>query len=491
MVERQRLIRLRQLLLRRGNKSKFSVEEQDRRSARAAWRRRTAVTVAAVTAAWLIGSLFNSTDAIVASILVLITLRVSLHASMNEALGQLAGVGLGVGVAYTTNETLGVGMLSVAVMVGSALAISQLLQLGDEGAANIAITSLIVLGPGTAVAGNALDRFWGSLIGVSIAVVASYFVQSSTPVKRTLEKVAALLNDSARLLNEMSAGLNGGYTPEDASGWLGAARQNVSSIPNLRSQSFEAVRYARWSPLARVSDAEAAHLRHLEAEHVAVQIRTIARTMYDMTEKHIVLPHPVAHPVAKAMNGTAKLILSSSALVMSNPTQQIDRTQTAPLRWQLINVGAELVRIEHPSAITVTGALLSNIERIVDTVEGTSGALTEVAVITSDADIAERLVEAVTKPVRETVRLVSRKDQHEDDLTSEVNTEPATKAVSRAKKVVNTQKSSPTKPATKGKSVVTKVNSSASKKVSENLKPPTRTVGKSSRSKSNTGPNEK
>lgn len=366
---------------------------------RLAWRRRLVVTTLAVTIAWSIGSIFNNTDATVAAILVLITLRVSLHSSANEAFGQFLGVGIGVLMAIAAGQTVGFGMVSIALIVVFSLLVSRILQLGDEGAANIAITSLIVLGPGSQT-DRALDRIWGTVIGISVAVVASYFMQNSTPVRRTTQLVSDLQLRSSRLLESMAMGIKYKYNEVEAAKWLGDARKLVSQIPAMRSQASEAIRYARWSPLAQSDEAEAAHLRHIEAEHIAVQVRTLGRTLYDLTEKRITLPDEVFSYLSEALQLCAKVLEIQSLAVIEDANARLSPESLKPIRARLTKLGERLITLDDATLVAAGGAMFSCIERVVDTLSGSSGALTEVDSIEIQSDTAVRVVEAVSNPVR-------------------------------------------------------------------------------------------
>jgi uncharacterized membrane protein YgaE (UPF0421/DUF939 family) len=365
----------------------------------AAWLRRFVVTTLAATVAWAFGSLFNGADALVAAILVLVTLRVSLHASMNEAIGQMAGVAIGIAVAFGASEAFGASVLSVALVVAVALLTSRFLGLGEEGAVNIAITSLIVLGPGAAT-DTAVDRLLGTIIGVGVAVGASYFMQSSTPLTRTTTKVAELHGDSSQLLLEMSTGLRFGYTLDTATDWLATARQVVAAIPELRSQSYEAIRYASWSPLARSEEAEAAYLRHIEAEHTAVQIRTISRTLFDIAEKGIVLPAELRTELADALHSASQLVSVQRDAVTVDPTVTRPHDDAETVRVTLGRLARLLVQVDDPSVLTLSAAIVANVERIVDTLDGSSSALTEVPTVNVEPDTSEKLRSAVRRRSR-------------------------------------------------------------------------------------------
>jgi uncharacterized membrane protein YgaE (UPF0421/DUF939 family) len=376
-------------------------EEIERSAERRGWFRRTVVTILAASSAWAIGSMFNGADALVATILVLVTLRLSLHASMNEAIGQLLGVAVGVLVAFATSEAFGASLISVGLIVTASLLLSRGLRLGDEGAVNIAITSLIVLGPGLET-DTAVDRLIGTLIGVSVAVIASYFMQGTSPLSRTTSQVSQLHKGSAALLAEMANGLRGGYDLKLATVWLGRSRQLVSMIPELRRQAHEAIRYARWSPFAQSDDAEAAHFRFIEAEHTAVQVRTIARTLFDSVDKQVPFSNEVRNSLAATLESASVVIGRHRDVGLQDLDLAAGEAATEKLRSRLQRSTMQLLAIEDPAALTLTSSLITNVVRIADTLEGSTSAVTDVPVVSPEPGTTEKLFEAVTNPGRHT-----------------------------------------------------------------------------------------
>lgn len=372
------------------------------------WLRKLIVTTGAVITAWSIGSLFDGADALVAAILVLITLRVSLHASVNEAVGQLAGVVIGVAIAFGMLTLAGNISIAVAAAVVIALVSSRLLGLGEEGAVNIAITSLIVLGPGNPEAA-ALDRVWGTFIGVAVAIVFSYWMHPSSPVGRTLELVTQLHLDGAELLRRMSRQVPVGYSLDDAMVWLHEARELVARIPTGREQAHEARRYARWYPWAHRELADAAFHRFVEAEHAAVQVRTIARSLLDVAEKGRYLPDPLRNSLASALDAASAVLSQQSQRVQSDPMASVSSAASDRMLVKVSDLGKVLTSMEDPGALALSGAMAAAVERIADTLKGGSAAVTDVPQVEAESDTAARIAEAVTAPVRKVLTFRRRR----------------------------------------------------------------------------------
>jgi hypothetical protein len=122
----------------------------------------------------------------------------------------------------------------------------------------------------------------------------------------------------------MSQGVAAGFTQKQAGSWLAKARLLVEEIPNLRSQAIEARRYAKWSPLAEVDEAESLYIQGVAIEHMVVQVRSMARTLFDSTldsnRKEI-----IDKQIAAALSATGNAIFEKLQLLQSESfDKQID-----------------------------------------------------------------------------------------------------------------------------------------------------------------------
>jgi hypothetical protein len=175
-----------------------------------------------------------------------------------------------------------------------------------------------------------------------VAIVFSYFSHASTPAGRTVNQISRLGKRSAELISEMAEGVAAGFNQKQSGAWLSKARLLVEEIPILRSQAIEAKRYARWSPLAEVDEAESLYIQGIAIEHMLVQIRSMARTLFDSTldpaRKDI-----VDRQVAYALSATSSAITEKLELLESdNRDSQIDNI-ARDLRLAADNLTEELI----------------------------------------------------------------------------------------------------------------------------------------------------
>jgi uncharacterized membrane protein YgaE (UPF0421/DUF939 family) len=276
------------------------------------------------------------------------------------------------------------------------------LRLGEVASVNVPVTALIVIGPG--ISGSTAEhRLVSTLIGAAVAIVFSYFSHASTPAGRTVNQISRLGKRSAELISEMAEGVAAGFNQKQSGAWLSKARLLVEEIPILRSQAIEAKRYARWSPLAEVDEAESLYIQGIAIEHMLVQIRSMARTLFDSTldpaRKDI-----VDRQVAYALSATSSAITEKLELLESeNRDSQIDniardlRLAADNLTEELIEKDDQLPRSQFVRCIS----LVSQMKIIANSLDESSPALYSVS--TPGEPSSAQVI--TVKPVKLTTKL--------------------------------------------------------------------------------------
>jgi hypothetical protein len=310
-------------------------------SYRRSWVRQITVAAVASATAWVIGDNLVFKGGLVAAIVCALSIRISLYKSVREGLGQIVGTAIGAGVALLTVHYFSFGVIAIGLTVFLCSVVARGLRLGEVASVNVPVTALIVIGPGIS-GSTAQHRLASTLIGAAVAIVFSYFSHASTPAGRTVNQISRLGIRSAELISEMAEGVAAGFTQKQSGAWLAKARLLVEEIPILRSQSIEAKRYARWSPLAEVDEAESLYIQGIAIEHMLVQIRSMARTLFDATldpaRKDI-----VDRQVAYALSATSSAITEKLELLESdNRDSQIDNI-ARDLRLAADNLTEELI----------------------------------------------------------------------------------------------------------------------------------------------------
>lgn len=249
-------------------------------SQRKPWVRQIVVAGLAGATAWQVGDLLIKNGGVVAAIVCTLSIRISLHKSLREGFGQIVGTAIGASVALTAVTLFDFGFISVGITIIMCAVISRALHLGEVASINVPVTALIVIGPGLSES-TAIHRLASTLIGAAIAIFFSYFSHHKTPVGRSLDQIKTVSEKAAALLATMSEGVAAGYSQKEAGNWLAKARLLNEEIPIIRAQSVEARGHARWFPTAKMDEAEEVYIQGIALEHTVVEIRTIARTLFD------------------------------------------------------------------------------------------------------------------------------------------------------------------------------------------------------------------
>ena len=308
---------------------------------RRTWVRQIIVAAIASATAWIVGDNLIINGGLVAAIVCALSIRISLYKSIREGLGQIVGTAIGAGVALLTVYFFNFGVIAIGTTVLFCSIVARGLRLGEVASVNVPVTALIVIGPGIS-GSTAQHRLLSTLIGAAVAIVFSYFSHSNTPAGRTVNQIARIGKRSAELISDMAEGVAAGFNQKQAGSWLAKARLLVEEIPTLRSQALEAKQYAKWSPLAGIDEADALYVQGVAVEHMVVQVRTMARTLFDSTldEKRMDV---VDRQIAYALSATSYAITSKIELIESDHSiNEIDNI-ARDLRLAADNLTEELI----------------------------------------------------------------------------------------------------------------------------------------------------
>lgn len=346
---------------------------------RRVWVRQIIVASAASASAWLLGDTFIKSGGTVAAIVCALSIRISLYKSVREGFGQIVGTAIGASVALGSVRIFNFGFISVAATVLLCSVVARGLHLGEVASVNVPVTALIVIGPG--ISGNtAVHRLASTLVGAGVAIVFSYFSHASTPKGRTEQQIEKLGEECASLLSQMAEGVAAGYTAEDAGRWLATGRVLIEEIPKLRAQALEAKRYARWSPLEEVGEADALYISGVAIEHTIVQVRTMARTLFDaaVTEQNFLSGNA---ELARAILDCSSAILTKIEYIeLHDGADRIDNTAhdlrltSRILADHLFVLAKNVDQDQLVRAVSLVG----NMERIADSLDESSPALKDV-----------------------------------------------------------------------------------------------------------------
>ena len=372
---------------------------------RAVWVRQITVTALAAGIAWLIGDSLITNGGLVAAIVASLSTRISVHKSIREGFGQILGTAIGAGIALIAVWAFDFGFITVAFTVFLCAVIARALHLGEVASINVPVTALIVIGPGLSE-NTAIHRTQSTLVGAAIAILFSYFSHPKTPAGRTIDQITKLGNKCAELLAKMAAGVAAGFTEKDAGNWLAQARLLVEEIPKVRAQALEAKSFARWFPTAESDEAEELYARGVAVEHTVVQVRTIARTLFDTA---------VQGGVATGTQEQISQALTAASVAISDKLKEFtdnDGRNTLSSTDGVRQAGADLTEklIEEaksadPEQLARSISIATNLERIADSLDQSSPALDKVA--TPDEPAEQKVIKDF--PITRKIKKIFRK----------------------------------------------------------------------------------
>jgi len=201
----------------------------------------------------------------------------------------------------------------------------------------------------------------------------------------------------------MSEGVAAGFTQDDAGKWLAKGRLLIEVIPQVRAQALEAKAHARWFPTADDEQAEELYTRGVAIEHTVVQVRTIARTLFDAAVDGGI-PAGINRQIAQALSAASYAISSKAENIDGEgaSADQADELRIAgqALAEQLIE---ESDSVDHEQ-LARSISLVTNIERIADSLDETSPALRDVQ--TPDEPSSNKVMKV--SPIDQTTKLSRR-----------------------------------------------------------------------------------
>jgi uncharacterized membrane protein YccC len=367
------------------------------------WVRQIAVAGLSGGVAWFIGDSVVEGGGVVAAIVSTLSIRISLHKSIREGFGQIVGTAIGAGTALLAVSIFNFGFIAIATTIILCAVVARALHLGEVASVNVPVTALIVIGPGISQT-TAAHRLGSTLIGAAVAIVFSYFSHPKTPADRAREQIARVSKKAAELLAEMSEGVAAGYTQKDAGQWLASARLLVEEIPAIRSQSVEARSHARWFPTAEKDVAEELYIEGIAAEHTLVQVRTIARTLFDSAVEGGIA-ESTKKQIAVALSAASYAISAHVELpddindFASSPTDDA-REASSTLAETLIEDGNDVDQEQIVRGISI----VANIGIIADSLDQNSPALKDV--ITPDEPAKDKVLQV--SPFQQTTSIWKR-----------------------------------------------------------------------------------
>ena len=336
------------------------------------WIRQIIIAGIASSIAWHFGNVLVNRGGLVAAISCALSIRISTYKSFREGLGQIVGTAIGASVALVAVEIFHFGYIAIFMTIVMSSVVARAMHLGEVASVNVPVTALIVIGPGISE-NTAFTRLGATFVGAIIAVIFSFFTHPKTPTGRTQELIGSYTRRSANLLSDMAEGIASTYDTNQAAKWLSRGRNLVESIPSLRSQAIEAKRSSRWLPNDNLELAETLFLQSVSTEHILVQVRTISRTLFDLSIDGGI-PERVRRELALAISTASYAVADKSESEDPKSIANDLRASSNILRDLLI----KQTNLIDKEVLVKLVSIVSNLEVISDSIDQTALAITEV-----------------------------------------------------------------------------------------------------------------
>ena len=350
------------------------------------WIRQVLIAGFASAVAWHFGNLLVNNGGLVAAISCALSIRISTYKSFREGFGQIVGTAIGASVALAAVSVFNFGNIAIFVTIVMSSVVARAMRLGEVASVNVPVTALIVIGPGISE-NTALTRLESTFVGAIIAVIFSFYAHPKTPTGRTLELIGSYTNRSAKLLSEMSEGVASTFDTALAGRWLAKCRNLVEAIPNLRSQALEAKKSSRWLPNDDSKVADILYIKSVSTEHIIVQVRTISRTLFDLS---------IAGGVPERIRRELALALSTASYAVADKAESENLVETAnDLRASASVLRDALIKqtnVIDSEIVVKLVSIVSNLDVIADSLDESSPAITDV--LTPDEPARHKIIEA-------------------------------------------------------------------------------------------------
>jgi uncharacterized membrane protein YccC len=344
------------------------------------WIRQVLIAGIASAVAWQVGNLVLQNGGLIAAIACALSIRISTYKSFREGFGQIVGTAIGASVALLAVGIFDFGNIAIFTTVVLGAFAARALHLGEVASVNVPVTALIVIGPGISE-NKAFTRLGETFIGAIIAVIFSFYAHPKTPTGRTLELIGSYTKRAATLLSDMAEGVASTFDTASAGRWLARGRNLVETIPNLRGQALEAKRSSRWLPNDNLAVAEVLYLRAVSTEHIIVQVRSISRTLFDLSIDGGV-PERIRREVALALSSASYAVADKAESEDLEATANDLRASASILRESLM----KQTNVINSEVVVKLASIISNLDVIADSLDESSPAITDVLTPDEPAD---------------------------------------------------------------------------------------------------------
>jgi uncharacterized membrane protein YgaE (UPF0421/DUF939 family) len=307
----------------------------------------------------------------------LLVVQVTLYSTLTTGVRRVNSVVIGVLIATAFSSLVGLSWWSLGLIIFTALLVGRVVRVG-EFTVEIAISAMLVLGV-TRVSFTAWDRVDETLIGAGVGLLFNLIFAPPVWVQSAGVSIDSLARRMARLFQDLGGEIAGHLSVEEAAERLYEARRVDHAIAEVDASLRQAEDSLRWNPRVREGVLSRIVLRTgLDTlEICAVVLRVLSRTLTDLAKKRTeeaLFPEELAQEleelfgnVARAIQSFAELITTQVAANAEEAEERLGRALDRSLESRNLVAALLLAGVqEHPRQWQLHGALLAEVDRILD-----------------------------------------------------------------------------------------------------------------------------
>ncbi|MFJ7493364.1 aromatic acid exporter family protein [Streptomyces sp. NPDC097727] len=307
----------------------------------------------------------------------LLVVQVTLYATLTTGIRRVNSVIVGVLIASAFSSLVGLNWWSLGLTIFASLIIGRLVRV-DEFVPEVAISAMLVLGV-SQVASTAWDRVLETLIGAGVGLLFNLLFAPPVWVQSAGASIDSLARAMGHMFRTMGEDVSGHIPVRRAAERLHQARRLDHDIVEVDASLRQAEEGLTLNPRVRQGLLYRVVLRTgLDTlEICAVVLRVLSRTLTDLAKartEETLFPADVAESLTELFGQMAGAIESFSELITTpvaeNAEEAEDRLARAlavsrATRDRVANLLLEDVQ-EHPRDWQLHGALLAEVDRILD-----------------------------------------------------------------------------------------------------------------------------
>lgn len=327
-----------------------------------------AVTAVAAAVAWTVAGLLHLASPVPAAVGAVLTVALSLNRSLRTGLSLILATAAAMLVAFALYQVWGIHVWTVAILVASALIIGRLVRLGPEGALQVPVTALFVYVLGDQLTDQVIiQRILATLLGVAIGVAFSFVAHPERPEQRLTEQLADASRSLGALLEDIGEKTAQGATRRMAAEWLTQSRALSVEVQQIGEALDDLHLGGRFAVGTERSRGRALRQQYAVVQHTAAHVQDIAHGIFDATASGAVIK---AEAIGSMLSRTgAALEVHARTLPRSledgDPPTGLLRALDAVEAERDRSV-ARLKNADDTSALLLGGAIVSEVDRMVD-----------------------------------------------------------------------------------------------------------------------------